>query len=892
MERVGRQELLAAFAESMGTEAAEVSIDEATRQAGVPVKDAYSLPELIQITMPMSRMGGVTGTVAQTFVFNVLNRMREEAETRAERTKRELAEVFDSVNAGILVADAHTMVVADINAKGLAILGLTKEEVVGESCHALCGGNGGPVIPQLAVGESADNLSATARGGAGTRIPLLVAVKGIEFNGRPSVLATFLDVTPLKEAQRKAVEAREEAEIANRAKSEFLANMSHEIRTPMNGVIGMTGLLLDTELTPEQREFAETVRSSGEALLTVVNDILDFSKIEAGRLDLEDEDFDLRAMIEGTNDLLALEAQKKGVEYVCCIHPSVPARLIGDAGRLRQILTNVVGNAVKFTEEGEVSIDARVADQTEREVTLAFTVTDTGPGIPPERRESIFEEFAQVDGGTARKHGGTGLGLAITRHLVEMMGGTIEVESPAGSSSGGTVFRFSVVCEKSAEPPIKTHGAATVDVRHQRFLVVDDNATNRRLLSVLLDSWNCRHEEASNARDAMRMLVEAREQNDPFGIALLDMQMPDVDGETLGYWIKAEPALQETILLVMITSVGLRGDAARLKKAGFAAYLTKPIKQSRLYDSLVSVLTEATRPPQSGRATRLVTRHSVPEREGRRARILVAEDNPVNQKVALNLLQKMGYRAEAVGDGRETLEALGTIPYDIVLMDCQMPDMDGYEATRQIRDRESASDSRIPIIAMTAHAMKGDRQKCIEAGMDDYLSKPVDPRALAEALDRWLPKEEDRRAEVIKAPSDGEDSGALARDDRSDASRRASEPQPPPPVFDHAALVERVMGDEDLANEVIEEFLKDIPRQIELLEGSLRDGDAARAERRAHSIKGAAANVSAEALRATALELEQAGKAGDLAAVKTGLSKLRGCFDDAKREMEKFTAAS
>jgi CheY-like chemotaxis protein len=520
---------------------------------------------------------------------------------------------------------------------------------------------------------------------------------------------------------------------------------------------------LDSELTDEQRKFAEVVRNSGEALLAIINDILDFSKIEAGKLSLAQETFCLRTLIEDTNDLLALKAQEKGVEYVCCIHPEVPARLIGDSGRLRQVLTNVVGNAVKFTDAGEIAIDVNVASDAERQVMLVFTVSDTGPGIPQDRLHSVFEEFTQVDSGTTRRYGGTGLGLAIVRRLVELMGGEIRAECgmhpvPALPTSDrrlpvapgpGTTFRFTILLEKTADPAIESLAPMDAALHGCRILVVDDNATSRRAVTVLLTSMHCRHAEASGADEAIRMLLAAAEAGEPFAVALVDMQMPAIGGETLGMWIKAEPKLRDMVMVLMASAAGLHGNAARLKAIGFAACVTKPVKLAQLIECLATVPGSAQRPAKHEPEKQLTAKPAMIGSDGRQVRILVTEDNVVNQMVALAILRKCGYHAEVVADGYEALKALETTPYDLVLMDCQMPNMDGYEASRRIRQAEASegpghgdqgTGKHIPIIAMTASALKSDREKCLEAGMDDFVTKPVNPKILAHAVEAWLPK--------------------------------------------------------------------------------------------------------------------------------------------------------
>ena len=804
----------------------------------------------------------------RTLQAEFAERKRAEAEILREK---ERAEGYLAIAGTMIVAlDAQAKVTL-INEKGCEVLGYDEDALVGRNWIERVipdeqRGEVRAVFQRIMGGEIAPvehfESEVVTRGGARRLIAWHNAVLRDDEGRIIGVLSSGEDVTERAAAAAALKEAKEAAEEATRTKSAFLAAMSHEIRTPLNAIIGMTGLFLDTRLTEEQRDFAETIRRSAETLLVLISDILDFSKIEAGRLDLESQPFDLRACVESALDLVAIPAAEKGLDLLYWIDEGVPAGIVGDVTRLRQVLTNLLTNAVKFTETGEVMVSVCAGKPTEDDGSpplgkdraapceLVFSVRDTGIGIPRERVDRLFRPFSQVDASTTRRYGGTGLGLAISTGIVRRMGGRMWAQSDVGK---GSTFFFNIKAPVATE--ISGLSVSGEDLmRNKRALIVDDNETNVQILARLCGAWGLRVEATTSPAEAQEW-VRAGE---AFDAAILDVHMPEMGGPELAEEIRRCGTTQKTPV-ILLTSVG---SGAGSEAGHVAAFLSKPIKPSLLYNTLLSVFAGrpvfVSAPRESDDVSRfdrdLGARHPL--------RILVAEDNTANQKLAILILGKMGYRADVAADGLETLEALERQQYDVVLMDVQMPEMDGLQASRRICARWP-KDGRPQLIAVTASAMRGDREECLAAGMDDYISKPISPQALARALRVSPRRPTGDRSGVREAPGGG---GQPPEREPGGPSRPEAGSTPgahPEEKFDPTALDRlREMTNEAFVAEALGDFLQDAPRFLDTIRRALSEGQVDEVRRAAHTLKSNGANVGAAALAAASAELEALARAG------------------------------
>ncbi len=767
-----------------------------------------------------------------------------EAEVKLERITRFLDSVVENVPIMLFVKDAEHLRIERMNKAGEELLGYSRDQLLGKSDYDLFPKDEADffiakdrvVLEGRRLVDVPEEVIETRHG---TRVLHTRKIPLLDEQGRPTHLVGISeDITLSKQAREALERAKEAAEADNRAKSEFLANVSHEIRTPINGIIGMTELALDTELAPEQREFLNMVKSSADSLLEVINDILDFSKIEAGQFDLDTIDFPLRDSLGDTMKTLALRAHKKELELACHVPADVPDDLTGDPGRMRQIIVNLVGNAIKFTEVGEVVVRVKLASRTDEGATLHFTVSDTGIGIPPEKQDAIFAPFVQADGSTTRKYGGTGLGLAISTRLIELMGGRIWVESAVGQ---GSSFHFTAhfgLARGRAEPL----AARPSDLDNLAVLVVDDNATNRRILEEMLTNWHMRPTVVASGDAALNEMQRAFAGGEPYALVLLDVMMPGMDGYTLVRRIQ-EHLEYAGATIMMLSSA--EGSMARGGDLRIAASLMKPIKQSELFDAIMTSLGVALRHDET------TASDACKPAPVRGLKLLLAEDNAVNQKLVVRLLEKRGHQVTIAGNGREALAALERDRYDLVLMDVQMPELSGFEATAEIRRRERGTGQHVPIVAMTAHAMKGDRERCLEAGMDGYVAKPIQARELFEVVERAVPTE--RVATTTTAAPNG---------------------------LDLATALEKLAGDRELLRELVGLFLNEWPRWRDEIERALADSDGEQLKRLGHTVKGAMGQFGVSAAFQAALRVETLG---------CDLSGAREACSDLEAEIERVT---
>jgi PAS domain S-box-containing protein len=812
------------------------AVSEGDLKRRVPIR---STDEIGTLEASFNQMTTALAESVETLERRVQERTRELTERECR-----MREIIESAHDAFVSIDENSVVV-EWNAAAEHTFGWSRSEAVGHPLTQLI------IPPQFVSGhrEGIENFLRTGRGPMlnqhlelqaldrnGRQFPIELSITPVRQQGHWFFHAFLHDISRRKEGECELARARDAAESANRAKSEFVANMSHEIRTPMNGVIGMIELALDTSLNTEQREYLTMAKSSADSLLTLLNDILDFSKIEARKLQLDELPFDFRESLGDTLRVLALRARQKGLELAGRIDPDVPEFLMGDPARLRQVLVNLMGNAIKFTERGEVVADVQVERGGEDEVLLHFRVRDTGIGIPKAKQERIFEAFSQADTSTTRRYGGTGLGLTISGQLVHMMGGEIWVES---EEDQGSTFHFTAHFKIPEQPPAPKTRWRPPNLRDLPVLIVDDNDTNRRILQEVISHWGMLPTTATGGREALALIAQAKAEGRHFDLFLLDGHMPEMDGFQLAGEIQR--AVPHAPPIIMLTSAGEADDATRCRALGICLRLLKPVKQSELLDGILTAIGMPVEETPAGQAATAAVRTGP-------LHVLLAEDNLVNQRLATRLLEKQGHSVVIASDGDEACDAFTREPFDLILMDVQMPRVDGLEATRRIRSRERSTGRHIPIIAMTAHAMKGDRERCIEAGMDGYVTKPVDPDQLFNAIQEHAP--------FVPAPSPPEISGHEKHNGNGNGNGKHESNTPCNGNFDLKSALRTVNGDWDLLHEIVGVFLRESPQLQGQIHQAIAAHDFIQLRAAAHALKGSAASVGGLTVASRAQEIE------------------------------------
>jgi len=851
----------------------------------VVFEDVILIRTICQSTSEMREMAARRAELETTNVRVEQLVTERTAELRASEKR---ARTIVNMSSDAFVAMNGQGDIVEWNQEAEKTFGFSREEVLGKSLAETI------VPPQhrqshetglkrfLLTGEGPvlnRRIELTALNRSKAEFPVELTISPIQIENSWLFTAFARDITERHRNELELKHAKEAAEAANRAKSEFLANMSHEIRTPLNGIVGMTELALDTQLNYGQFEYLSTVKSCADSLLNIINDILDFSKIEAGKLQIDRIGFHLPDMLSDTCKTLGFRADQKGLELACRIAPDVPEFVIGDSGRLRQVLINLIGNAIKFTKQGEVLVQVDKVSRDDKSVELKFAVSDTGIGIPKDKQSQIFRAFEQADTSTTRTYGGTGLGLAIASKLVTLMDGKIEIDSEEGR---GSTFSFGIRLnvEPGHEPSVSR---STNPLRDLRVLVVDDNQTNLRILAEILTNWHMSPTSVTGGQEAMAALELAADQGRPYALVLLDGQMPEMDGFMLVERIKSSPRLKETILM-MLSSAAQHSAAERCRSLGVAAYLTKPIKQSELLDAILRLLNPAEHPGAQAKSASCRASPGTVAAEPSKWNILLAEDNPVNQRVAAGMLEKRGHTVTAVENGLEALQAVKVQRFDLVLMDLQMPEMDGFAATAAIRELEKTTGRHLPIVAMTARAMKGDRECCLQAGMDGYVAKPINPKELLATIESLVSRPIFEGQQAVNQETKSMNEQNISSPERSSEkplSTLAPFSASPEANFDGSATIDftallaRVENDTTLLEEMIELYLGSSRRLLTEIESGVRTRDAGTVQRAAHALKGALQNLSAGPCAQAALQLELQGRSGELGSIDPALVELK-----------------